>query len=68
MKKILIILDEESSKVLEKFPNMSQTVRTALKVYNEHISTDEKINKKLEEFEAIFERLDRIASELESRM
>lgn len=40
MKKLLVVLDDETAKVLEKSPNMSQTIRDALAVYNEHISTD----------------------------
>lgn len=40
MKKVLITLDDELAKELEKSVNMSETVREALRVYNGHISTD----------------------------
>lgn len=40
MKALLIKFDDETAKELAKFPNMSQTVRDATKLYIEHISTD----------------------------
>lgn len=40
MKRKIILLDDESANLLAKEPNASETVRQALKVYNEHISTD----------------------------
>lgn len=44
MKKKLITLDEETANLLEKEPNASETVRAAVRVYLQHISTDGKAN------------------------
>jgi hypothetical protein len=38
MKKKLITLDDETSKVLEKYPNQSQVMREAIKLYAMDIS------------------------------
>lgn len=40
MKTLIIKLDDELAKELERFPNMSETTRQALRFYIEHISTD----------------------------
>lgn len=40
MKKLLITFDDETAKVLEKFPNTSFAVREAVKGYTSDISTD----------------------------
>ena len=40
MKRILITIDEKTANLLEGSPNRSETVRQALKVYHEDISTD----------------------------
>jgi len=40
MKRILITIDDETANLLAKSPNRSETVRQALKVYHEDISTD----------------------------
>lgn len=40
MKKLLITFDDGTATVLAKSPNMSETVRQAMMIYNEHISTD----------------------------
>lgn len=39
MKKVIVSLDDELAKELAKSPNMSETVREALRVYNGFIST-----------------------------
>lgn len=38
MKKKLITLDEETCKVLERYPNQSQVMREAIKLYSMDIS------------------------------
>jgi len=40
MKKRMISLDEKTANLLEKSPNASETIRQALMIYNEDISTD----------------------------
>ena len=69
MKRVLIVLDDETAKELAKSRNMSATVRDALRVYNSHISTDTFTDLKwsydvlrktqLEHFEKMNERMDR---------
>lgn len=44
MKKKLITLDEETANLLAKEANASETVRAAVRVYLQHISTDGKAN------------------------
>lgn len=40
MKKLLIVFDEETASLLEAYPNKSEIIRQATKLYIEHISTD----------------------------
>ncbi len=44
MKKKLITLDEETANLLAKEANASETVRAAVRVYLQHISTDGRAN------------------------
>lgn len=44
MKKKLITLDKETANLLEKESNASETVRAAVRVYLQHISTEGKAN------------------------
>lgn len=77
MKRVLIVLSDEQYKVLKQSPNMSDTVRKALEVYNGHITTDTvqglrqsyiAVIKKLEEHDLAFQRLDKLIAVLEARM
>ena len=81
MKKLLVVLDDELAKELEKYPNKSQAVREALKIYNEHISTDtieglrqsykslqQNINSRFDYYDECFSRMDNLISVLETRM
>ena len=40
MKKLLVVFDDETFNLLAKEPNMSETVRKAVKLYIGHISPD----------------------------
>ena len=40
MKKLLLTLDDDTAKELAKYPNRSETLREAFRMYNGHISTD----------------------------
>jgi Arc/MetJ-type ribon-helix-helix transcriptional regulator len=81
MKKLLVVLDDELSKELDKYPNKSQVVREALKIYNGHISTDtvaglrqsykslqDNINSRFDYYDECFARMDQLISVLETRM
>lgn len=81
MKKLLVTLDDDLAKELDKFPNKSQIVREALKIYNEHISTDtveglrqsydilrKFMGEKFEVYDESFRRMDKLIEYIESRM
>jgi Arc/MetJ-type ribon-helix-helix transcriptional regulator len=81
MKKLLVTLDDDMAKVLDKYPNKSQVIREALKIYNEHISTDtieglrmsykhllKNMDERFNHYDACFERMDKLISVLETRM
>lgn len=81
MKKLLVTLDDDLAKELDKFPNKSQIVREALKIYNEHIYTDtveglrqsyDTLRKfmatKFEGYDESFKRMDKLIDYLETRM
>jgi uncharacterized protein YdcH (DUF465 family) len=81
MKKLLVTLDDDMAKVLDKYPNKSQVIREALKIYNEHISTDtieglrmsykhllKNMDEHFNHYDECFERMDKLISVLETRM
>lgn len=81
MKKLLVTLDDELSKELEKYPNKSQAIREALKIYNGHISTDtvEGLRESYKQLQAFmadkfavydesFSRMDKLIEYIETRM
>lgn len=81
MKRILISFTDEQAKELSKQINMSQTVRNAVDIYNEHISTDtvqglrqsyqalkNYQKEKFEYYDECFARLDKLINMLETRM
>jgi len=81
MKKLLIAFDDDTAHLLAKNPNMSQTVREAVAIYNEHISTDtvaglresykllmKNMDERFDHYDMCFERLDKLLSVLETRM
>lgn len=41
MKKLLVTLDDDLAKELERFPNKSEVIRKATRLYVQHILTDE---------------------------
>ena len=81
MKKILITLDDDTAKVLDKYPNKSHVVREALNVYLGHISTDTVsglrqsykqlqsfMENKFDGYDESFRRMDKLIEYIESRM
>jgi len=81
MKKMLITFTDEQAKELAKHPNMSEAVRNAVDIYNEHISTDTVeglrlsykqlqlfMEGKFESYDYSFKQLDKLINVLESRM
>lgn len=42
MRTLNVVLDDDTSKVLAKYPNQSETVREALRLYDGHVLTDTK--------------------------
>lgn len=81
MKKLLLTLDDDMAKELAKYPNRSETLREAFRIYNGHISTDTVVGLrasykqlwnlmegKFEVYDAAFARLDKLISVLETRM
>lgn len=71
MRKLLVTLDDELSKVLEGFPNQNEIVRKATRLYTSNITTDTVeglrasytiITKTLKELDA---KIDYIASKLQ---
>lgn len=40
MKTINVVLDDDAAKELAKYPNMSETLREAFRLYDGHITTD----------------------------
>lgn len=81
MKKVLVILPDDMAKELRKSPNMSQTIRDALAIYNEHISTDtiqglrksydillKRMDERFTAYDEKFERMDKLLGYLETRM
>lgn len=81
MKKLLLTLDDDMAKELAKYPNRSETLREAFRIYNGHISTDtiaglrvsykqlrDFMEEKFEIYDVAFARLDKLISVLETRM
>lgn len=81
MKRVLIVLSDEQYKVLKQSPNMSDTVRKALDIYNEHITTDtvqglrqsyavllKSFDERFAVYDLAFERMDKLIGVLEARM
>ncbi len=81
MKKLLITFTDEQAKELAKRPNMSEAVRNAVDIYNEHISTDtvaglrqsyavllKRIDQRFDVHDESFAKLDKLISYLETRM
>lgn len=81
MKKVLVVLTDDLAKELAKSPNMSHTVREALKVYNGDISTDtiqglresyknlqEYMETKFNYYDLVFKDLEKLINVLETRM
>ncbi len=78
---MLITFTDEQAKELAKHPNMSEAVRNAVDIYNEHISTDTVeglrlsykqlqlfMEGKFESYDYSFKQLDKLINVLESRM
>lgn len=75
-------LDDELSKELEKFPNMSETTREALRLYIGLIPTSDtipilkksysdlwdKMDSKFEYYDSMFKQLEKLINILETRM
>lgn len=63
MKAKLIELDEELAKKLEQFPNQSETMREALRLYIEHIDSD-----KLQGLQAAYKIITEKLKEMDSKL
>jgi len=63
MKKILVAFDDDTAKVLAKYPNQSEIIREATKLYIEHISTG-----KIEAIAASYKILVKLMKEVDSKV
>ena len=81
MRKLLVTLDDYSDKELAKYPNQSETLREAFRIYNGDISTDTIVGlkqsyknfqkfmeEKFEYYDRTFAKLEKLISYLETRM
>lgn len=82
MRKLLVTLDDDLAKELSKYPNQNETIRTALRLYNEDISTPDTIHglrksykaliyfqkTKFEYYDQVFKQLEKLIGILETRM
>lgn len=81
MRKLLVTLNDELSKELAKYPNQSEIVRDALRVYNNDISTDtvrglrqsyaliiKRLDDSFAKYDESFQKLDKLIDYLETRM
>jgi len=66
MKKILVVLDDELAKGLEGSANKSETIRNALRVYNEHILTDT-VGGLRQSYKVLLKRLEEIDKKQDER-
>lgn len=78
---MLITFTNEQAEELAKYPNMSEAVRNAVNIYNEHISTDtitglkksyeilgKYMKSKFEYYDKVFADLEKLINMLETRM
>lgn len=81
MKQVLVIFPEELAKELDKYPNKSETLREAFRIYNGHITTDtvaglrqsykglqKYMEGKFEYYDSVFNQLEKLINMLETRM
>ena len=74
-------IEDEQAKELKKHPNISEAIRNAIDLYNEHITTDtvkglrvsymtllKRIDERFDMYDEKFERMDKLISMLETRM
>jgi len=81
MKKLLLTLDDEMAKELAKYPNQSEVLREAFRIYKLDISTDtvagmrksydllkKYMETKFEYYDHVFSQLEKLIAMLETRM
>lgn len=82
MRKLLVTLDDKLDEELSIYPNQSQVVREALRLYNEDISTPDTIaglrksyiklttflEEKCDYYDKVFADLEKLISMLETRL
>jgi metal-responsive CopG/Arc/MetJ family transcriptional regulator len=82
MRKLIVTLDEDLSKKLANYPNQSETIRKALNLYIDDISTPDTIEglrktysqlikyleAKTEYYDYVFKQLEKLINMLETRI
>lgn len=81
MRKLLLTLDDYCDKELSKYPNQSETLREAFRIYNGNISTDtlngmrrsykalmDFQKSKFEYYDSVFAQLEKLINYLETRL